>query len=99
MIYVINIKINQFNIFFRCVGLILLETYSALEDGRLEECLPKFLQLACEVTGDPAYSMYNLSLREEWSSSSKFCHALKGNGIVCSCMSSESKGNESNCGS
>uniref|UniRef100_A0A0V0G872 NadR/Ttd14 AAA domain-containing protein n=1 Tax=Triatoma dimidiata TaxID=72491 RepID=A0A0V0G872_TRIDM len=61
----------------RCIGLILLETYSALEDGRLEECLPKFLQLACEVTGDPAYSMYNLSLREEWSSSSKFCHALK----------------------
>ncbi|XP_014245404.1 TRPL translocation defect protein 14 isoform X2 [Cimex lectularius] len=61
----------------RCNGLILLETYSALEDGKLEQCMPKFLKVVCEVTGDPTYSMYNLSLREEWTTSTKFCHALK----------------------
>lgn len=62
----------------RCNGLVLLETYSALEDGLLEEALPKFLKISCEVTGDPTYSMYNLSLRADWNSAeSKFCHSLK----------------------
>lgn len=62
----------------RCNGLVLLETYSALEDVLLDEALPKFLQIICEVTDDPAYSMYNLSLRADWNSAeSKFCHSLK----------------------
>ena len=28
------------------------------------------------MTGDPAFSMYNLSLREEWINNKKFCHRL-----------------------
>uniref|UniRef100_A0A146LYV1 NadR/Ttd14 AAA domain-containing protein n=2 Tax=Lygus hesperus TaxID=30085 RepID=A0A146LYV1_LYGHE len=72
----------------RCNGLMLLETYSALEDGRLEACLPKFLNIDSEVTDDPSFSMYNLSLREEWANSSKFTQAVKdfnnkkNNGII-----------------
>lgn len=62
----------------RCEGLILLETYSALDNGALEKCLPKFLSLVEEVTGNPAYSMFNLSLREEWTTTTKFCRAFQG---------------------
>jgi hypothetical protein len=29
-----------------------------------------------KVTGDPAFSMFNLSLREEWLNNKKFCHRL-----------------------
>ncbi|KAI5694679.1 hypothetical protein M8J75_003170 [Diaphorina citri] len=50
----------------RCKGLILLETYSALENDELLSRLPKFLTLIKEVTGNPDYSMFNLSLKEEW---------------------------------
>uniref|UniRef100_A0A1B6CCI7 NadR/Ttd14 AAA domain-containing protein n=2 Tax=Clastoptera arizonana TaxID=38151 RepID=A0A1B6CCI7_9HEMI len=63
----------------RCEGLIFLETYSALENGLLEKCLPKFLTLVEEVTGNPAYSMFNLSLREEWTTTTKFCRAFQEN--------------------
>lgn len=62
----------------RCNGLVLLETYSALDNGALEKCLPKFLTLVEEVTGNPAYSMFNLSLREEWNKTTKFCRAFQG---------------------
>lgn len=62
----------------RCNGLILLETYSALDNGALKKCLPKFLPLVEEVTGNPAYSMFNLSLREEWGKTNKFCSAFTG---------------------
>ncbi|KAF6204150.1 hypothetical protein GE061_002490 [Apolygus lucorum] len=78
----------------RCNGLMLLETYSALEDGRLEACLPKFLNIDSEVTDDPSFSMYNLSLREEWANSSKFTQAVKEfnnrkiNGIIKECEKS-----------
>lgn len=34
--------------------------------------LPKFLVIEKEVTGDPAYSMYNLSLKEDWKNSKKY---------------------------
>lgn len=61
----------------RCKGLILLETYSSLTGNDLMNVLPKFLKIVKEVTGDPDYSMFNLSLREEWSSSNKFCHSLQ----------------------
>jgi hypothetical protein len=49
-----------------------------LEDGLLEKSLPEFLTIEGEVTGNPDYSMFNLSLREEWNTSNKFCHVLKG---------------------
>nr|CAD7600830.1 unnamed protein product [Timema genevievae] len=64
----------------RCKGLILLETYSSAEDDQLKKSLPLFLPIEKEVTGNPQYSMFNLSLREEWTTTSKFCHALQGNG-------------------
>jgi len=58
---------------------VLLETYSALEDQELLDRLPKFLDIEAEVTGNAAYSMFNLSLVEEWDKSKNFCHYLKGN--------------------
>nr|CAD7412046.1 unnamed protein product [Timema cristinae] len=61
----------------RCKGLILLETYSSAEDDQLKKSLPLFLAIEKEVTGNPQYSMFNLSLREEWTTTSKFCHALQ----------------------
>lgn len=56
----------------------LLETYSALEDQELLDRLPKFLDIEAEVTGNAAYSMFNLSLVEDWDKSKNFCHYLKG---------------------
>ena len=29
-----------------------------------------------ETTGDPAFSMFNLSLKEDWVNNKKFCHRL-----------------------
>jgi hypothetical protein len=29
-----------------------------------------------EATGDPAFSMFNLSLKEDWVNNKKFCHRL-----------------------
>lgn len=51
----------------------LLETYSAMDDDNLQQRLPKFLTIEKEVTGNPDYSMFNLSLREDWTNSKKFC--------------------------
>ncbi|XP_066995754.1 TRPL translocation defect protein 14 [Anabrus simplex] len=62
----------------RCKGLILLETYTSAEQNYLQKSLPQFLTIVKEVTGDPSYSMFNLSLREEWTTTKKFCHALRG---------------------
>lgn len=56
----------------------LLETYTALEGDRLSKSLPKFLNIVKECTGDPYYSMFNLSLKEEWSNTKKFCYSLHG---------------------
>lgn len=61
---------------FRCKGLILLETYSALEEENLLKTLPSFLNIEKEVTGNPDYSMYNLSLREDWKTSKKFFKSI-----------------------
>ncbi|XP_075146739.1 TRPL translocation defect protein 14-like [Haematobia irritans] len=47
----------------RCKGLILLETYSSQSGEVLLNCLPKFLSIVKEVTGDPDYCMFNLSLK------------------------------------
>jgi len=60
----------------RCKGLMLLETYTTLESSDLLKTLPGFLNIDQEVTGDPAFSMFNLSLREEWINNKKFCHRL-----------------------
>ncbi|EDW85726.2 uncharacterized protein Dwil_GK23228, isoform B [Drosophila willistoni] len=57
----------------RCKGLVLLETYSSLTGDALKNCMPKFLNIVKEVTGDPDYSMFNLSLKEDWSTTKKFC--------------------------
>ncbi|XP_043579532.1 TRPL translocation defect protein 14 isoform X4 [Bombus pyrosoma] len=62
----------------RCRGLMLLETYTALSGDQLKNILPQFLRIEKEVTGNPDYSMFNLSLREEWNSTNKFCHNLQG---------------------
>ncbi|XP_036331534.1 TRPL translocation defect protein 14-like isoform X3 [Rhagoletis pomonella] len=60
----------------RCKGLVLLETYSSHSGDALKNYMPKFLNIVKEVTGDPAYSMFNLSLREDWSTTKKFWHPL-----------------------
>ncbi|XP_072388371.1 TRPL translocation defect protein 14 isoform X1 [Diabrotica undecimpunctata] len=60
----------------RCRGMILLETYSALDDEQLLKTLPNFLNIKKEVTGNPDYSMFNLSLREDWKTSKKFCRSV-----------------------
>ncbi|XP_026461474.1 TRPL translocation defect protein 14 [Ctenocephalides felis] len=60
----------------RCKGLMLLETYTALADDQLAKTLPKFLQIEREVTGNPDYSMFNLSLKEEWTDTKHFCRSL-----------------------
>ncbi|KAJ3642808.1 hypothetical protein Zmor_025561 [Zophobas morio] len=62
----------------RCRGLILLETYSTLNEVNLKETLPTFLKIEKEVTGNPGYSMFNLSLREDWKTSKKFCFYTPG---------------------
>ncbi|KAF0752984.1 TRPL translocation defect protein 14-like [Aphis craccivora] len=58
----------------RCKGLILLETHSVLKDQELLDRLPKFLDIEADVTGNAAYSMFNLSLVEDWEKSKIFCH-------------------------
>ncbi|KZC09726.1 hypothetical protein WN55_00861, partial [Dufourea novaeangliae] len=60
----------------RCRGLMLLETYTALTGEELKNILPQFLTIEKEVTGNPDYSMFNLSLREEWNTTNKYCHNL-----------------------
>lgn len=40
--------------------------------------MPKFLNIVKEVTGDPDYSMFNLSLKEDWSTTKKYCRSAHG---------------------
>lgn len=56
----------------------LLETYTALTGDDLKNILPQFLTIEKEVTGNPDYSMFNLSLREEWNNTNKYCRNLNG---------------------
>jgi len=61
----------------RCQGLILLETFTTSGDDEVIHSLPPFLRVMKNVTGDPAFSMYNLSLRSDWTDSvEQFCHKL-----------------------
>ncbi|XP_058805372.1 TRPL translocation defect protein 14 isoform X2 [Phymastichus coffea] len=62
----------------RCKGLMLLETYTALPSDKLNTILPQFLTIEKEVTGTPEYSMFNLSLREDWTKTNKYCHNFNG---------------------
>ncbi|XP_065557973.1 TRPL translocation defect protein 14-like isoform X2 [Artemia franciscana] len=62
----------------RCKGLLLLETYTTIEGKQLMKRLPEFLDIVEEVTDNPKYSMYNLSLKEEWEITKHFCHKLEG---------------------
>jgi hypothetical protein len=57
----------------------LLETYTSLDDEGIKKCLPKFLNVVEEVTGKPEYSMFNLSLKEDWKNSKKYCNDMPGN--------------------
>lgn len=75
----------------RCKGLILLETYTSLSGDKLKGILPKFLNIVKEVTGQPDYSMFNLSLKEDWSNTKKFCYSLHGKKTVC-CHSATNTG-------
>jgi len=63
----------------RCKGLILLETYSTLSGTEMLQRLPEFLSIVKEVTGDPRYSMFNLSLKERWDGNKHFCKVLGQN--------------------
>lgn len=61
----------------RCKNLILLETFTSLGVEETITFLPQFLKVKKEVTGDPAFSMYNLSIRSDWEESAEqFCHRL-----------------------
>jgi len=61
----------------RCRGLILLETFTTNKDEEVVNFLPPFIKIKKNVTGDPAFSMYNLSLSMEWTESvNQFCHRL-----------------------
>ncbi|KAJ7381588.1 hypothetical protein OS493_040262, partial [Desmophyllum pertusum] len=46
----------------RCKGLLILETYTTKFGDDMER--PDFLDIAKEVTGDPFYSMFHLSLKK-----------------------------------
>ena len=54
----------------------LLQTYTTLTGEALISQLPPFLNVGMDVTEDAAFSMYNLSLREDWADNKKFCHKM-----------------------
>jgi hypothetical protein len=56
----------------------LLETYTSLHGEQLKNSMPKFLNVDRETTGQPEYSMFNLSLKEDWNETKKFCNSLHG---------------------
>lgn len=80
LIFTISSRIitNNLYLIFRCKGLMILETYTSLKDDELQIKLPPFLNIDCEITGNPDYSMFNLSLVEDWNTSDKYCNAFKG---------------------
>ena len=63
-------------IFYRSKGLMLLQTYTTLTGDALISQLPPFLNIGVDVTGDAAFSMFNLSLKEDWEDNKKFCHKM-----------------------
>lgn len=61
----------------KCKGLILLETYTTKTADELH--LPDFLEVVKEVTDDPNYSMFNLSLKDGLSGSPSRVKGLPNN--------------------
>ena len=55
----------------------LLQTYTTLTGDALTDQLPSFLDIGLDVTEDPAFSMFNLSLKEDWVDNEKFCRKLR----------------------
>ena len=55
----------------------LLQTYTTLTGDALTDQLPTFLDIGLDVTEDPAFSMFNLSLKEDWVDNEKFCRKLR----------------------
>ena len=53
----------------------MLETFSTLPFDELKCKIPDFLDVTQEVTGDPAFSMFNLALKSEWTVKD-FCRRL-----------------------
>ena len=60
----------------------LLQTYTTLTGDALLEQLPPFLNVGLDVTEDPAFSMYNLSLKGDWVNNEKFCRRLRHQGSI-----------------
>lgn len=58
----------------RCDGLMLLQTWTTTQLGN--DQLPGFLDVGDEVTGDSAFSMFNLSLRKDWIENNRFNRML-----------------------
>lgn len=48
----------------RCRGLVLMETYTSATREELQDRLPTFLVVRRDVTGDPGFSMFNLSVKD-----------------------------------
>jgi len=62
----------------RCKDMMLLETFTTVASDDVINSLPPFLKICKEVTGDPAFSMYNLALKSEWiDNAHDFCQKLE----------------------
>ena len=55
----------------------LLQTYTALTGEALIDQLPTFLNVGVDVTEDPAFSMFNLSMKEDWTNNETFCRKMR----------------------
>ena len=47
-----------------------------LTGDALIDQLPPFLNVGSDVTGDAAFSMFNLSLKDDWTDNKTFCHKM-----------------------
>jgi len=70
----------------KCDGLMFLETFTTLAAEELMSRLPPFLQIVKNVTGDPEYSMFNLSKKSDISSSptpNSYGHRPSKDAVTC----------------
>lgn len=58
-------SVTEYLFFYRCDGLILLETFTTLSTEEVVRRLPPFLSVIKNVTGDSEFSMYNLSRKTD----------------------------------
>ena len=61
----------------------LLQTYTTLTGDALIDQVPPFLDVGVDVTEDPAFSMFNLSLKGDWTDNKTFCHKMRHQDSVC----------------